>query len=60
MPVQKKSKSKTRTRRAHHSLSRVGYVLCPKCGSAKLPHAVCENCGLLNRRISMKVAEKGK
>ncbi len=47
MPVPKKrtSKSKNRTRRAHHALKAVGMSICPNCNTAKFPHSVCEACG---------------
>lgn len=47
MPVPKKrtSKSRNRTRRAHHGLTAVGMSLCANCGSTKHPHSVCESCG---------------
>jgi large subunit ribosomal protein L32 len=48
LPVKKMSKSRSRTRRNHHALKPVNYSLCPKCNNAKLPHAVCANCGYVN------------
>jgi len=47
MPVPKKrtSKSKNRTRRAHHALKAAGLSFCANCNSAKFPHSVCEACG---------------
>lgn len=57
LPIKKISKSKTRSRRAHHFLRPVNYSVCPKCGQAKLPHAACEKCGYLNSKITLKIAE---
>lgn len=47
MPVPKKrtSKSKNRSRRAHHALTVPGMSICSNCGASKYPHAVCESCG---------------
>lgn len=47
MPVPKKrtSKSKNRTRRAHHALKAPGMSVCSNCNTAKFPHSVCEACG---------------
>ena len=47
MPVPKTrtSKSKVRTRRANHSITAPGMSLCANCGTAKIPHCVCESCG---------------
>ncbi|MGI6458450.1 MAG: 50S ribosomal protein L32 [bacterium] len=44
-PKHRKSKSKTRMKRAHHALSPRSLVECPNCRSSKLPHRVCPNCG---------------
>lgn len=53
LPVKKTSKTRTRTRRSHHALKPTNYALCPKCSNAKLPHAVCGNCGYLNASVSV-------
>lgn len=58
LPVKKTSKSRTRTRRAHHALKPVNYSLCPKCDQAKLPHAACQNCGYLNPRVTLKLGKE--
>ncbi len=58
LPVRKTSKSRTRTRRAHHALKPVNYSLCKKCGQAKLPHAACENCGYVNPHVTLKLGKE--
>jgi len=60
LPVKKTSKSKTRTRRNHKKLSPVNYALCQKCGAAKLPHAACGQCGYLNEKVTLKLAEEAE
>jgi len=60
LPVKKISKSRTRTRRSHHHLSPVNYSLCKKCGTAKLPHAACGQCGYVNEQITLNLAEKAE
>ena len=60
LPVKKTSKSRTRTRRSHHRLRPVNYSLCKQCGSAKLPHAACSQCGYVNEKISLKLAEEAE
>ena len=45
VPRHKPSKQKKRSRRAHDSLSGVGFYTCPRCNHEKLPHRVCDNCG---------------
>jgi len=58
LPTKKTSKSKTRSRRSHHRLKAVNYSVCPKCDQPKLPHAVCENCGYLNPKITLKLGKE--
>ncbi|TKJ36992.1 MAG: 50S ribosomal protein L32 [Planctomycetes bacterium B3_Pla] len=58
LPVKKTSKSKTRSRRSHHSLKAVNYSVCPKCDQAKLPHAACSNCGYVNPRVTLKLGKE--
>jgi len=55
VPTQKKSKCRKRTRRAHHALRAVNLVACPKCGTAKLPHAACLTCGYASRKVALPV-----
>ncbi len=57
-PVQKISKSRKRKRRSHHALSPIHFVKCAQCGSAKLPHAACDNCGFVNPKLAMKMGEE--
>ncbi len=57
LPVKKKSKCRTRTRRAHHALKPVGLVACPKCGKSKLPHAACEVCGYVSAKLVLPTGE---
>ena len=51
LPKQKKSKSKTRSRRAVHDRVRlVKLVECTNCGEFTKPHHVCPNCGYYKDR----------
>ena len=58
LPVKKTSKSRTRTRRAHHALKPVNFSYCPKCSNAKLPHAACDKCGFVNAGISLDLGKE--
>jgi large subunit ribosomal protein L32 len=58
LPGKKTSKSRTRTRRAHHALKPVNYSTCVKCNHAKLPHAACDNCGYLNPKTTLKLGKE--
>ncbi|MGB0716904.1 MAG: 50S ribosomal protein L32 [Phycisphaerae bacterium] len=51
LPVKKTSRCRTRTRRAHHALRAVNSISCPNCGKPKLPHAACDSCGYVSRKV---------
>ncbi len=59
-PVQKVSKSRKRNRRSHHALKPIHYVRCAQCGSAKLPHVSCGNCGYHNSTVAVDVGGEDK
>lgn len=56
-PVQKVSKSRKGKRRSHHALRAPQYVRCHQCGSAKLPHRACGNCGFHNPTVAVALTE---
>ena len=56
VPKKKMSKSKTRMRRASAwTLDAPARSLCPRCGSAKVPHVVCGVCGWYRGRQAIEV-----
>ena len=55
LPVQKKSRCRTRSRRAHKALRPPHVVDCPHCNKPKLPHAACDNCGYVRPGLSLKI-----
>ena len=57
-PKRRHSHARTRTRRAHDSLKKVGMSECPNCHEPKLPHRVCQNCGQYKGREVIEVAEQ--
>ncbi len=59
-PVQKVSKSRKGTRRSHHALKPTQYTRCAQCGSAKLPHCSCGNCGYYNSTVAVAVEGEAK
>lgn len=44
-PKRRHSKSRSRKRRTHDALDRTNLSSCANCGSKKLPHRVCPQCG---------------
>ena len=44
-PKRRHSRARTRKRRAHDALPRVGLSVCPNCHESKLPHRMGPHCG---------------
>lgn len=59
LPKKKTSKTRTRTRRAHHARRPTAFVDCPRCNQAKLPHAACDNCGYVRPGLSLDLKKEG-
>ena len=57
VPKKKHSKSRRNTRRAHDALSGPTIVDCPECGSKKVPHAVCLECGVYKGRQIIAISD---
>lgn len=45
VPYRRTSRSRARTRRAHHALKASAHSHCSNCGEVVLPHHVCPACG---------------
>ena len=58
LPKQKVSRGRTRRGRSHHALRSTHTVTCPNCGSAKLPHVACKDCGYVRPGLSLKLNEE--
>ncbi len=52
------TRSHTGNRRSHHGLKATGFVLCEKCGHAKMKHAACANCGTYKSKEAINVMAK--
>ncbi|GAA2056306.1 50S ribosomal protein L32 [Catenulispora yoronensis] len=55
VPKRKKSRSRTRSRRAQWKAAPLTLVACDNCGQTKVPHHLCENCGTYDRRQVVEV-----
>ncbi|OGY87179.1 MAG: 50S ribosomal protein L32 [Candidatus Kerfeldbacteria bacterium RIFOXYA2_FULL_38_24] len=58
VPSKRISKSRTRSRRAHHALTKTATIACPKCQHAKRPHYACPACGYYKGRDVLKKSAK--
>lgn len=56
-PVQRKSRSQSKMRRSHQHLRAIGYVRCPNCGTNKLPHAACNECGYVRPGLKISLSK---
>ena len=55
VPVQRKTHSQTRMGRSHDAIKGTHSVDCPNCGSPKLPHAACRDCGYVRPGLQLRV-----
>jgi large subunit ribosomal protein L32 len=57
VPKRKTSKRRKRLRRSHHSAAGIALQACPRCGSQKLPHRVCDSCGYYAGKKRIEIAD---
>lgn len=58
VPKRKKSRAKTRSRRANHDVMTVEHLAwCNHCGAPKRPHRVCRECGWYKGRAVLRIVE---
>ena len=57
LPKRRHSHARGAKRRAHDFLTASGTSSCPKCGTTKLPHRVCGNCGFYREKEVIAVEE---
>lgn len=58
LPCQRKTRSQSKMGRSHHGLRGTQSVRCPSCGSAKLPHAACNECGYVRPGLKLALAKE--
>ena len=58
LPKQKISRTRKLKRRSHHALRATHTVVCPNCGSRRLPHAACSNCGYVRPGLQVKLSKE--
>lgn len=59
VPKKKTSQARRDQRRSHHAIKGPNVVECPQCGSMKMPHRVCMECGHYKGRAAVAVDEVG-
>jgi len=55
VPKRKKSRSRTRSRRAQWKAAPLTLTKCDNCSETKVPHQVCANCGQYAGRQVLEV-----
>ena len=60
LPCQRKTRSQSKMRRSHtwRANRPVVSVGCPNCGSPKLPHAACNECGYVRPGLKLKLGKE--
>lgn len=58
LPKRKLSKTSKRTRRNHDKLSLPHLVLCENCGSYRLAHHVCKECGYYQNEAVVEIKKR--
>jgi len=53
LPCQRQTRTQGRKRRSHDALRSRQAVSCPNCGSPKLPHAACQECGYVRPGLTL-------
>ncbi len=60
LPKRKHSKSRSRTRHAHHALETPAHTHCTHCDAVIKPHCVCNKCGYYKDQAILKIKVKTK
>ena len=50
LPKRRQSKARGKKRRTHYKSNLISTASCPQCGSTKVPHRACPNCGYYRGR----------
>ena len=58
VPKRRTSKSRKRLRRGHDAAPAVPSQSCPRCGSPRLPHRVCDSCGYYRGKKRVEVEDQ--
>jgi len=56
LPQQRQTRTQGRNRRSHDALSSRQAVTCPSCGTPKLPHGACAECGFVRPGLKLSLS----
>lgn len=56
VPRNRLSNARKNSKRAHHAKKPKNVSACPRCGSMKLSHVICQSCGAYGDRIVLEKA----
>ncbi len=57
LPKTRISRARGRKRRTHWKAAHVSFMECPQCGSMKMPHRACPDCGYYRGRPVVSAKE---
>lgn len=57
LPCQRKTRSQSKMGRNHKKARAVQAARCPNCGSARLPHAACPECGYVRPGLKLELSK---
>ncbi len=58
VPKRRTSNSRKNKRRAHDAARMPARASCPQCGSVKLPHRVCQECGTYRGTTRLQIPDE--
>ncbi|MFN3167376.1 MAG: 50S ribosomal protein L32 [Phycisphaeraceae bacterium] len=58
LPQQRQTRTRGRKRRSHDGLTPRASVECANCGTPKLPHAACRECGYVRPGLKIVVGSQ--
>lgn len=56
VPRNRHSNARKNSKRSHHAKKPRNVTSCPQCSTPRLPHTLCQNCGVYN---GMSIISKG-
>ena len=58
LPCQRKTRSQSKMGRSHKKLHAIQSAKCPNCGSARLPHVACGECGYVRPGLKLALSKE--